>query len=350
MKQLFSALLLNYYVKYSIIVTAILSIHAKHYNTNTNVLFELIGTFCISMIISFFVYKAYLNISKHSKHHFLLTMLFTSVFVAVLFFFMGFVQYFFKAEAGVTINEFYKVSILELFLREELNDLLFSAMGYSYFRLLDKEKEIVAEEKQQSIDLEKRDLLVKESELDSLNQKINPHFLFNSLNSIAGLVYEDKVKAKKMMHALKHFFKSVEINPSEIFATIDQEISIIKLYLDIEKIRFEERLTIKYNIDPSIKNVRIPKFLIQPLVENAIKHGISPYAKNGFINVDIREMDSLIRIQIKDSGVYKELKKPTGYGLKNISEKLNFIYKKNASLTVYSKNGTCIEIVIPKEV
>ncbi len=164
---------------------------------------------------------------------------------------------------------------------------------------------------------------ILKSQYEVLHAKVNPHFLYNSLNSIAGLALVDGEKTKKMALSLSRYFKYSMNREARDFISIKEEIEMIMTYLDIEKIRFEERLQYSISAAPDTLNVKIPRLLLQPLVENAVKHGQNKTDYKIDINIDIHKTDNKLIISIKDTGKpYDEEIKP-GYGLKSVYDKLD---------------------------
>jgi sensor histidine kinase YesM len=140
----------------------------------------------------------------------------------------------------------------------------------SYF--IFKERNLIIENEAKLSNL--RELKAK-AELKSLQSQINPHFLYNSLNSIASLAPIDAAKTQQMAHSLSDLFKYSINRKGKKTSTVKDEIEMVKSYLEIEKIRFGDRLQFDIDVDKDIEDYEIPLFLIQPLVENAVKHGIS---------------------------------------------------------------------------
>lgn len=164
---------------------------------------------------------------------------------------------------------------------------------------------------------------VSKTQYELLHAKVNPHFLYNSLNSIAGLATHDGEKTKEMALSLSRFFKYSINRDLQNITTINTEIGIVKTYLEIEKIRFDERLQYNIFVAPETTNCKIPKFLLQPLVENSVKHGqdVKDFTIN--IEIDIRQTDKKIVISIEDRGKpFNDEIKP-GYGIKSVYDKLD---------------------------
>lgn len=166
--------------------------------------------------------------------------------------------------------------------------------------------------------------------LQSLQSTINPHFLYNSLNSIASTAKVDGDKTEKMALALSSFYKYITNRKNENTTTLSEEIEMLENYLEIEKIRFEEVLTVNLDIDIDATDCLLPRLLLQPLVENAIKYG---YSESG-INVKIKaeKIDNQLIIKIFDSGSDFGSDMQIGFGIKSVSQKLNMLYPDNHTL------------------
>ena len=161
----------------------------------------------------------------------------------------------------------------------------------------------------------------REGELRNLRSQLNPHFLFNSLNSIRALVDIEPAKAKKSITTLSSLLRQSLQYGRENLVTMGQEIDLAKSYLELEKIRFEERLSIVWELDNSLEQFQIPPFSLQMLVENAIKHGISELKSGGIVRVRTYKNDKGIYIRVENSGTLKHSKDP-GVGIQNIKRRL----------------------------
>jgi len=166
------------------------------------------------------------------------------------------------------------------------------------------------------------------SELESLQSRVNPHFLYNSLNSIAALADLDAGKAKDMALALSEFYKYSTNRKDEIWTTINEEVEMIEKYLKIEKIRFGDKLNFTFDIDKTLGDYRIPKFLIQPLVENAIKYGYNSEIDGIHVDVQIltNSSNEEIIISVADSGADFPKDMDSGYGIRSIQKKLKLSF------------------------
>ena len=184
----------------------------------------------------------------------------------------------------------------------------------------------VIKEKDLKISLQ-NELLVK-SQLSELQARINPHFLYNSLNSLAELAKTNADKTEKMALSLSQLFQYSTNRDDTHTTTLSEEIRMVELYLSVEKQRFADKLEYAVKLDDNLKNYVIPKFLLQPIVENAVKHGISKITQKGQIKIEITEEENKINIKIFDNGPDFPKGLINGYGLQNTYDKLNLIYEK----------------------
>ena len=187
----------------------------------------------------------------------------------------------------------------------------------------------------------------KQAELQSLRAKINPHFLYNALNSIASLATTDARKTEQMALALSDFFKYAINREQKQMNTLSEELNAIRTYLEIEKVRFGDRLSFEIDCPAELLDIQIPQLLIQPLVENAIKHGLSQITENGLIGILVCKEESLLRIRVYDNGPAFPEGPLTGFGIQNTQERIALLY--GAKATINWQNGAekFVEISIP---
>lgn len=174
---------------------------------------------------------------------------------------------------------------------------------------------------------------VKDYELKTLKSQLNPHFMFNSMNSIRSLIEEDPENAKIALTKLSNILRySLRMERAESIP-LGEEIKSVKDYLDLEKIRFEERLKYRLNIDTSSSHIEIPPMMIQTLVENGIKHGISKISTGGTIAIESKVHNSHLFIEIENDGFLEEdaLKNSKGFGIANTKHRLNLLFGEKAS-------------------
>jgi two-component system LytT family sensor kinase len=187
-----------------------------------------------------------------------------------------------------------------------------------------------------------------EIELNSLKSQMNPHFMFNSMNSIRALVDENPEKAKHAITMLSGILRNnLTLGRFQTIAFKD-EIDLVDKYLSLEKIRFEERLTIQLQIDPASLSLEIPPFLLQTLVENAIKHGISKKVQGGIVTVKSEMMTDEVSITITNTGTFEPQKNHEGIGLINSRKRLLMIYGERASLEIIpSQDVVVVKLIVP---
>ena len=205
----------------------------------------------------------------------------------------------------------------------------------------------ISEQEYQLLNLEK---LKTRAELDALQARINPHFLYNALNSIASLVHEDPAKAEEMTLLLSKLFRYTTGRKTEdYFDTIKNELEMVQTYLQVEKVRFGERLQFHVEVeDPALNGLQVPKFILQPIVENAIKHGISKIADLGKIVVKIYEKDGWLHLCVHDSGPLFPESMGAGYGIKSIQDKLKLLYGDDARVELSNMPHKAVNIAIQK--
>lgn len=216
-------------------------------------------------------------------------------------------------------------------------------IGYFIF----KERNLIIENENKLINL--KELKVK-AELKSLQSQINPHFLYNSLNSIASLAPIDAEKTQKMAHSLSDLFKYSINRKNKKTSTVHDEVEMVKTYLDIEKIRFGDRLQFTIQVDKELENHEIPLFLIQPLVENAVKHGISQNEGKGNIFLKISKEQNEIHISVSDNGPNFPEGLVSGHGLQTVFDLLRLTYGDKASLNWTNTPEKMIIITIPETI
>ena len=205
----------------------------------------------------------------------------------------------------------------------------------------------ISEQEYQLLSLEK---LKTRAELSALQARINPHFLYNSLNSIASLVHGDPDKAEEMTILLSKLFRyTTGRSDDEYYDTIDSELEMVRTYLQIEQVRFGDRLKFEVQVeDPALSKLTIPKFLLQPIVENAVKHGISKLPDAGCIRVHIFEKADWLYLCVQDNGPAFSENLSSGYGLRSIQEKLQLLYQNDASVEMRNEPNKHVVLKIKK--
>lgn len=194
-------------------------------------------------------------------------------------------------------------------------------------------------------------IVIKEAQLNNLTAQLNPHFFFNSLNNIKFLVLENPYSARRAIDLLSELLRNSLNSNIGRLVSLDDEINLVKDYLELEKIRFEERLQIKIETSLDLTKHLILPLSIQSLVENAIKHGIEKRKSGGFINVKVEIENNFIKISVQNSGKLSKDIKDSGIGLNNLRERLLLQYSGNASFEIKEvKDETVLAtILLPYE-
>lgn len=191
-----------------------------------------------------------------------------------------------------------------------------------------------------------------EIELNNLRSQLNPHFIFNALNSIRALVDENPSKSKQAINQLANILRKSLTSEKQGLTKFDDEMKIVKDYLGLETIRFEERLRTEFIIDPGSHQFLVPPLMIQTLVENGIKHGISKLKEGGLIQLRTSVINDHLKIQIRNSGhLHNGVKRSKGgLGLKNTIQRLKLIYGDRSSFKIANENNNFVltEVIIPQ--
>lgn len=196
------------------------------------------------------------------------------------------------------------------------------------------------------------------AELRALRAQIHPHFLFNALNTISSFCRTNPDKARNLIINLSNFFRQT-LKKEEDFVPLEEEIVFIRSYLEIEKARFGDRLRLNIEIPQSIMHIKMPVFILQPLIENSIKHGILPRTTGGSVLIKASQVNNEILFTVEDTGVGMSTEKFNqvindcpGIGLNNVNKRLKLLYGEDNTLKIKTSpsTGTKITFLIPKEV
>lgn len=189
-------------------------------------------------------------------------------------------------------------------------------------------------------------------ELNNLRSQLNPHFIFNALNSIRALVDENPGKSKEAINQLSNILRNSLTAEKKGLTTFENELRFVQDYLGLESIRFEERLKTEFDIHPGSNQFLVPPLMIQTLVENGIKHGISRLKKGGIIQLKTTIENGLLKIQIRNSGhlINGAKRSKNGIGISNTIQRLRLIYGEAASFHIADENHNFVltEITIPQ--
>ena len=189
----------------------------------------------------------------------------------------------------------------------------------------------------------------RESQLANLRSQLNPHFMFNALNGIRALIDEDPVRAKQAITQLSAILRNAMSTVKRKTVPLGEELDIVKAYLALEQMRYEERLRTSFDIDPALERETVPPMLLQTLVENAVRHGIGKLTQGGEVHISVqRGMNGLV-MTVRNSGNYVDGEiEGSGIGLLNTRKRLQMIYGESAALHIANRDGMVVtEVEIP---
>jgi two-component system LytT family sensor kinase len=199
-----------------------------------------------------------------------------------------------------------------------------------------RERDAIERESREAVLLQQ----VTEAELRALRAQINPHFLFNSLNTVADLIVRDPVRAETMTLRLAIVFRHVLAHSSRPLTTVRDEIQFLRAYLYIEEARFGDRLRVEMAVDPEAEGEAVPSLILQPLVENSLKHGLGPKPGPGHLRISVRVEGESLRLIVEDDGVGLSGRREShGVGLANVAERLATLYQDRAGVVMEAREG-----------
>lgn len=272
-----------------------------------------------TIIITFFVYNSFLLVNRIGavkrlsfvRYH---AVIILTIIVSALIVYTG-INYF---ENGMKFVKL-KATLLFSFYNAATAGLIYASVSY-----VELERKRKLNEKE--LEVTRLMALKTKAELDALHSKVNPHFLYNALNSIADLAITDGKKARKMTIALADLFR-YSINYSQNnFSSVNDEVSMTEVYLQIEKIRFEDQLNYTVSVDPDAGHYLVPRFILQPLVENAVKHGLKATGLMTEIHLSVRLENDSLQISVADNGPAFPDELTPGYGVKSVYDKMDLLF------------------------
>lgn len=235
--------------------------------------------------------------------------------------------------------------------------------GIKYYQLLQQQREAMlvleSQQRQRALQLGRAKAEVKDAQLQLLRYQLNPHFLFNTLNSVASLVSAERTEdAKTMLSRLGDFLRYSLDAGEDMLIPLDKEFWALSQYLMIEQVRFSDRMTLKLDVPANLESLLVPNMLLQPLAENAIKYAIAPSESGGTIRVSAQLKDSRLVLSVEDSGSERlgvssdtlELSESgAGIGLRNTRERLKNLFSNDFELQVTDSplGGLCFSVAIP---
>lgn len=224
--------------------------------------------------------------------------------------------------------------------------------GFSYFilffiwSLIYFMYHYVTKSRKQQLDTLRLESLVKELELQTIKAHINPHFIFNSLNSIRALVDENPQRARAAVTELSNILRSSMHAEKLETVPFERELNIVKDYLALENMRFEDRLKVVYDIDEDTLDQPVPPMMLQTLVENAIKHGISKIINGGVVKVTSEFKGDYHELVVENTGQLNGKMNSEGFGISSTTNRLNLMYGANASFEIKQINGSLVRAIV----
>lgn len=221
-----------------------------------------------------------------------------------------------------------------------------TGLVYAVIKYLAIERKRKFDEKE--LELSRLRELKTKAELDALHSKVNPHFLYNALNSIADLSITDGKKARRMTIALADLFRYSINYSNNNYTTIKDEVEMAEVYMQIEKIRFEDQLNYSTIVEDELKHYLIPRFLLQPIVENAVKHGLKATGQMTEIKLEVKKHEMGMEIVIADNGPAFPGEIIPGYGVKSVFDKLDLLFPEQYEIHFASEPHKYVSILIHK--
>jgi two-component system, LytTR family, sensor kinase len=207
---------------------------------------------------------------------------------------------------------------------------------YYFFHYIEKARK-------QQLDTLKLEALVKELELKTIKSHINPHFIFNALNSIRALIDENPIRARTAITELSNILRSSMQTEKQETVFFEKELDIVKDYLALEHIRFEDRLNVQYEIAENTLTQPIPPMMLQTLVENAIKHGISKQVSGGTVTIVSKMKERYHQLVIRNTGRLNKSDNEDGFGLISTRNRLHLLFGDDANFNIREINGNMVE-------
>jgi signal transduction histidine kinase len=231
---------------------------------------------------------------------------------------------------------------IDLLIYATLVGALYAAEHYRCYR----ERELIAAELQAAL---------AHAELSALRAQLHPHFLFNTLNSIGILMEEDARAARKMLVHLGDLLRTLLKAERTEEVSLREELALLESYLEIERVRFHDRLQVNVRVDPEVLDARVPDLLLQPLVENAIKHGVVPRPAGGRVEILVQRQDARLRLEVRDDGPGLDPLRAaqaaggSGVGLANTRVRLEKLYgdRQQFELKRGEPHGLCVVLTLP---
>ena len=343
-----------------------------HYITPRNVLKDLVYTIIISAVIAVF-----LTLTGITTKSFVINLIVSQSFGLSIFSIIIFLLWIFKPEKtaplafivligiasgiliGLQIGPFVLLRIFSIVLWQQEKSLLqpiilgitFGSVATYFFYAKARLRVSMGELQQERIKRLSSEKEALEANLRLLQAQIEPHFLFNTLSNVLSLIDTDPANGKSMLVDLIHYLRTSLSRTFPDPITLDQEMDMIKAYLNIQKIRMGERLNFKIELPDAVSKHSFPPMLLQPLVENALKHGLEPKMEGGEIMIKATEEEDLIRVEVMDTGCGFSSLHNAGVGIGNVKERIKLLYGEKGRFIIEENkpNGVRAIIEVPKQ-
>lgn len=328
-----------------IIIIANLYLNLISYYSKTSLTIVVIDAIVFNLLIgllgfSFWYSSVYLSIENNKISKIILTHLGGGILISVVWMALGYFIVISIVTDTELFDTFFVSTIRSRFVIGILYYFLMTAFYYIVIYYSGFQERMVKETELKN--------LVTEAELRSLKFQINPHFIFNSLNSMSALTEIDPKKARQMIIKLADFLRYTLANNDRQKNTLTEELKNIKLYLDIEKIRFEDKFEYEEELHEECGKTEIPSMILQPLFENAIKHAVYETLTTVKIKLTCEKQDDFLKITLCNNFEGESHKKGAGVGLKNIEDRLKLIYHQDNLMEVKKDNNKfTVNIYIP---
>lgn len=311
-------------------------------NTNTPYFFQIVFSDAIIGLIITHLMRLFIRQMRFFNASLDKQLFYLVLTTAVFSLFFSFVSNYFEELCQITSPKMLKLGFISRGLYSSLGNFMFlliwNLIYFTYHYIIKSQQEQLDKVKLQSV--------VKELELKTIKAHINPHFIFNALNSIRALVDENPERARRAITELSNLLRSSMQAEKAETTPLSKELNIVRDYLALEHIRFEDRLNIEYNIAEETLNQPVPPMMLQTLVENAIKHGISKKVEGGIIKISSDFKDNHHELVVKNTGHINGDFNPDGFGLYSTQSRLMLLYGEKAHFEIKNNNDDMVEATI----
>jgi sensor histidine kinase YesM len=252
--------------------------------------------------------------------------------------------------AGIAIPERFWQQYLHTLRGALLLSMVFGFGAFSYASTWDRLRRTEERLHEKEVAEERTQKLAAEARLRSLESRVHPHFLFNTLNSISALIAVDPVRAEQIVGRLAALLRSSLDTSTQPLIRLEQELVMVEDYVDIERARFGDKLRGRISVPAELRDAHVPPLSVQSLVENAVKHGITPQRRGGEVSVSASAENGRLRIEVSDTGPGFDLTAiRAGHGLDNLVGRLDALFSSRAHVHVSRRGGRCVvEMVLPR--